>query len=170
MGIRILKNKGYLGYITPNTYLILENGTVKLRHYLFDNFTALNFVELYNVFPNAIVEPIISIFYKGISNTDFTVISIPRKTALTSTFINEGLTTVFKQTNLKEKEGYIFNYRENDTDKKIKAKIRSNALEVQNKFKVTQGAIPYGKGEGTPHQTQETIDNKHFTKYERGVY
>lgn len=167
LGMRILKKKGYLGYITPNTYLILENSTVKLRQYLFDNFTVLNFVELYNVFPNAVVEPIISIFYKGISNTDFTVISIPRKTALTSTFINEGLTTVFRQADLKEKEGYIFNYRENDTDKIIKSKIRNNAFEVQDKFKVVQGAIPYGKGEGTPPQTQETVDTKPFTKYEK---
>ena len=167
LGMRILKKKGYLGYITPNTYLILENSTVKLRQYLFDNFTVLNFVELYNVFPNAVVEPIISIFYKGISNTDFTVISIPRKTALTSTFINEGLTTVFRQADLKEKEGYIFNYRENDADKIIKSKIRNNAFEVQDKFKVVQGAIPYGKGEGTPPQTQETVDTKPFTKYEK---
>ena len=157
LGMRILKKKGYLGYITPNTYLILENSTVKLRQYLFDNFTVLNFVELYNVFPNAVVEPIISIFYKGISNTDFTVISIPRKTALTSTFINEGLTTVFRQADLKEKEGYIFNYRENDTDKIIKSKIRNNAFEVQDKFKVVQGAIPYGKGEERRHKRKKQL-------------
>lgn len=165
LGMLLLKNNGYLGYITPNTYLILENGTVKLRKFLFDNFTAKNFVELYNVFPNAIVEPIISIYYKSKTTDDFTVISIPRKTALSSTFINEGIITTFKQSDLLEKEGYIFNYRENDIDRVLKTKIRNNALEVQDRFRVTQGAIPYGKNEGTPPQTKEIIDTKPFTKF-----
>ena len=163
LGMRILKDKGFLGYITPNTYLILESSAVKLRQYLFDNYTVTNFVEVFNVFPTAVVEPIISIFYKDRTDDDFTVISIPRKTTLSSTFINEGITTSFKQSDLKEKEGYIFNYHENDYDKALKAKIK-NAYEVQDKFKVAQGAIPYGKGEGTPPQTEETIKDKPFTK------
>ncbi len=167
LGMKLLKPNGYLGYITPNTYLILEEGTVKLRKYLFDNYTALNFVELYNVFPNAVVEPIISIYYKGIKDQMCSVISIPRKTALSSTFINEGITTLFTQENLKEKEGYIFNYRENDKDKALKAKIRSGSSEVQDKFKVSQGVIPYGQGEGTPAQTKQTVDEKPFTGFEK---
>lgn len=159
----LLKDNGYLGFITPNTYLTLEQNTVKLRKFLFDNYSAINFVELYNVFPNAIVEPIISIFYKGHVDNDFSVISIPRKTALSSTFINEGITTVFKQSDLKMKEKYIFNYRETDKDKRLKNKIKKDSIDIQEKFNVTQGAIPYGKG-GTAKQTKEIIKNKPYTK------
>ena len=167
LGFNILRDGGYIGYITPNTYLILEQGTVKLRHFIFDNYTAVNFVELYNVFPNAVVEPIISVFYKGKRNDDFTVISIPRRTTLTSTFINDGVVTVFNQSELSSKEGYVFNYKENDKDKYIKSKIRKGSLEVQNIFRVAQGVIPYGKGEGNPPQTEQTIKEKPFTKFEQ---
>ncbi len=164
IGMNLLKNNGYLGYITPNTYLILENSAVKLRKFLFDNYTAINFVELFNVFPDAIVEPIISIFYKGKINKGFSVVSIPRKTTLSSTFINEGITTIFKQSDLKQKEKYIFNYRETSFDINLKEKIKKQSCTIGEKFLVRQGAIPYGKGEGEPKQTEEIIKTKPYTK------
>lgn len=165
LGMNILKQDGFLGYITPNTYLILEKGTVKLRRFLFDNFTAINFVELFNVFPNAVVEPIISIYRKCSTDIEFSVISVPRKTTLSSTFINEGIVTVFDQSDLRKDEDYKFNYRETDYDKVLKNKIKHDSIMVNDRFKVTQGAIPYGKGEGNPPQTKQTIDEKPFTKF-----
>lgn len=166
LGMKLLKDGGYLGYITPNTYLILENGTTKLRKYLFDNYTILNIVELFNVFSNAIVEPLITVIYKGkLLEEKVSVISVPRKTTLSSTFINDGKETLFSQSELKEREGYIFNFRETDTDRQLKRKIKIGSQRVDSLFNVTQGAIPYGKGEGKPPQTKETIKEKPYTKF-----
>ena len=64
LGIKLLKNNGYCGYITPNTWFVLEKGATKLRHFLFDHYTLLNIVEMFNVFPDAVVEPTITIIQK----------------------------------------------------------------------------------------------------------
>jgi len=39
LGLRLTKQGGYMGYITPNTYFVLENGANKLRKFLFENYT-----------------------------------------------------------------------------------------------------------------------------------
>lgn len=87
LGIRILRENGYLGYITPNTFFTLELGANKLRKFLFDNNTMCRIVEVYNVFPTAIVEPVITVLKKKVPvNEEFTSICIPRKIKLTSIF------------------------------------------------------------------------------------
>lgn len=96
LGFRILKDGGYLGYITPNAFFTLEFGANKLRKFLFDNYTMCKIVEVYNVFPTAVVEPVITIFRKKKPTTEvFSSICIPRKTKLTSTFLNEGMESEF---------------------------------------------------------------------------
>ena len=65
LGFRILKERGYLGYITPNTFFTLERGANRLRKFLYDRHTLLRIVEVYNVFPAAVVEPVITVFQKS---------------------------------------------------------------------------------------------------------
>lgn len=166
LGFNLLKKDGYLGYITPNTYFVLEKEAVKLRHYLFDNFRLLNVIELYNVFSTAVVEPAISIYKKAPPlDIDLEVISIPRKITLSSNFINDGVISIFKQRDLTEKEGYVFNFRETDQEKILKNKISKKSDALSKYFHVTSGAKPYQVGKGTPKQTREIVDNKPFTGY-----
>ena len=108
LGFTLLHENGYLGYITPNTFFTMELGANKLRKFLFDNNTLLRIVEVYNVFPTAVVEPVITVFKKKKpSDEEFTSICVPRKTKLTSTFLNDGIEAVFKQSDLKKDEQYI---------------------------------------------------------------
>lgn len=94
----LLHENGYLGYITPNTFFTMELGANKLRKFLFDNNTLLQIVEVYNVFPTAVVEPVITVFKKKKPlDEEFTSICVPRKTKLTSTFLNDGIEAVFEQ-------------------------------------------------------------------------
>ncbi|MDR1687663.1 MAG: N-6 DNA methylase [Clostridiales bacterium] len=170
LGSKIVKTDGYMGYITPNTYFVLEKGANKLRKFLFENYTFLNVVELYNVFPTAVVEPAISIFMNRrpmINSVKLEVISVPRKTDLASTFIADGMTTLFEQSELQEKEGYIFNYKETTSEKKLIKKIKEIATPLSEYFNVTTGVKPYQVGKGNPKQTKNLVDNKPFEGFKK---
>ena len=167
MGFKILKEKGFLGYITPNTFFTLEFGANKLRKFLFDNYTICKIVEVYNVFPTAIVEPVITIFKKQYPvDEQFTAVCIPRKVKLTSTFLNEGVEAEFVQNDLKRDRQYIFNYRSSKEDQAICDKMKKLAR-LDTLFDVMTGAKPYQFGKGVPPQTKETVATKPFTGYEK---
>jgi type I restriction-modification system DNA methylase subunit len=169
LGLKLTKESGYMGYITPNTYFILEKGANKLRKFIFENFTLLDIVELFNVFPTAIVEPAISIFSKRkpLDNEVFEVISVPRKTDLASTFIADGVKTLFWQKELKERDGYLFNYRETEAEKNLINKISNIAKPLSQYFVVTTGVKPYQIGKGVPKQTKAIVEQKPFEGYEK---
>lgn len=162
LGINILKNGGYLGYITPNTFFTLELGANKLRQFLF-SYTVCRIVELFNVFPSAVVEPVITVFRKAApSNEVFSSICLPRKAKLSSTFLNEGVETEFVQTDLRKNEKLVFNYRSSKEDQLICEEMSKNP-KLESLFDLMTGAKPYQVGKGTPPQTREIVDAKPFT-------
>lgn len=167
LGFNILKRDGYLGFITPNTFFTLELGANKLRKYLYDEHILCNIVEVYNVFPTAVVEPVITIFKNSKPlNEKFESICIPRKTVLTSTFLNEGIVSEYVQDDLKKDSQYIFNYRSTDNEKKICELMQKNKR-LDTMFDVMTGAKPYQKGKGNPPQTKDIVENKPYTGYEQ---
>jgi len=169
LGLKLTKQSGYMGFITPNTYFVLEKGATKLRKFLFDNYTLLDVVELFGVFPTAVVEPAISIFKNAMpcASEVLEVISIPRKTDFASTFINDGLKTPFMQNEMREKEGYIFNYRETEAEKALRQKINNIASPLGEYFNIFKGIMTYSRGKGQPRQTEEIVNTKPFTAFEK---
>jgi type I restriction-modification system DNA methylase subunit len=169
LGLNLTKQGGYMGFITPNTYFVLEKGATKLRKFLYENYTLLDVVELFGVFPTAVVEPAISVFKNDTPRDKdvLEVISIPRKADLASTFINEGVKTPFTQQELCEKEGYIFNYRETEVEKKIRRKINKHSEPLSEYLKTSIGMKPYQVGKGKPKQTRTIVDGKPFEGYEK---
>lgn len=167
LGFNLLKPQGYLGYITPNTFFTLEHGANKLRRFLFDNNVLLRIVELFNVFPNAVVEPVITVFKKQVpTNEQFTTICVPRRIKLTSTFLNEGIETDFLQLDLKRDVNYIFNYRSPKQAQALCAEMQKHPR-LDTMFDVMTGAKPYQVGKGMPPQTKDIVDSKPFTGYEK---
>lgn len=167
LGFKLLHDGGYLGYITPNTFFTMELGANKLRKFLFDNNTLLKIVEVYNVFPTATVEPVITVFRKKIPlNEEFTSICVPRKTKLTSTFLNNGVIATFRQADLKKDSQYIFNYRNSKKEQAICEKMRCFPR-LDTLFDVMTGAKPYQVGKGFPPQTKETVKEKPFTGFKK---
>ena len=163
LGMNITKEGGYLGYITPNTYFSLELGANKLRYFLF-SYTLCRIVELFNVFPSAIVEPVISIYRKQEAKNDeaFTSICLPRGTKLSSTFLNEGVETAFVQADLRKNDQLIFNYRSTKQEQSI-CDCMDCFQRLDTMFDVMTGAKPYQVGKGVPPQTKEIVDSKPFT-------
>ena len=162
LGMNITKIDGYLGYITPNTYFSLELGANKLRHFLF-NYILREIVEIYNVFPSAVVEPVITIYQKrSPSNEKLYSICLPRKIKPSSTFLNEGVKSEFSQSDLRKNDQLLFNYRSSKQDQKLCEEMdrfpRLNTL-----FGVMTGAKPYQIGKGIPPQTKAVVHSKPFT-------
>ena len=142
----------------------MELGANKLRKFLFDNNTLLKIVEVYNVFPTATV---VTVFRKKIPlNEEFTSICVPRKTKLTSTFLNNGVIATFRQADLKKDSQYIFNYRNSKKDQAISEKMRCFPR-LDTLFDVMTGAKTYQVGKGFPPQTKETVKEKPFTGFKK---
>lgn len=166
LGFKILKDDGYLGYITPNTYFDIISGK-KLRELLF-KYTLLKIVEVYNVFPNAVVEPLISIYQKKLSrDEEFEIVLVPRKTALSSTFVSDGVHSTKTQKDLRKNESLIFNYKIDPITEQIIDCVNLQAKKLSDYFFVYNGAKPYEIGKGTPPQTKEITEGKVYNSYEK---
>lgn len=168
LAFKITKEGAYVGLITPNTYFVLEKSNL-IREFLFNNYTLKNLVEVFNVFPDAVVEPIISIYKneQPFYNDKFEVILLPRKTKLDNNFINIGIKTEFKQKDLKIRKGYLFNYHETEFNKKLYNKIQSASKPLNEYLNVTTGVKPYQTNKGIPKQTKEIVKSKPYNGYEK---
>lgn len=168
LSFKLCKKYGYIGLITPNTYLILEKSNL-LREFIFDNYKLEQLIELYDVFPDAVVEPIISIYKNTTphSSDEFDVICIPRKVKLNSNFIQNGIKTTFSQIDLKKNKGYLFNYHETEIEKKISNKIMENSMPLSKYLNVTTGIKPYQTNKGLPKQTKEIVKTKPFNGFRK---
>lgn len=167
LSFNLVKENGYIGLITPNTYFVIEFGNV-LREFLFNNFQLMNLVEIFNVFPDAVVEPIISIYknFKPYNNYSFPVFLVPRDIKAEESTLNNSVKINFFRDDLFRKEGYLFNYRETEEERKLCDKIFAKSEPLKKYANVTTGIKPYQKGKGIPKQTRDTVNNKPFTAFE----
>jgi len=158
--ITILKPNNLLGFITPNTFLVLENGR-KLREYIFKKNTLIELFEVFNVFPDAVVEPINIIIKKQHSNRDlsFNVLLEDRET-------NQIKINRFQYLSIFENKNLIFNYRINEKERKISKRLKGNSKQIGSVVEIKAGVKPYENGKGKPPQTKEIVLNKPFNAYE----
>ncbi|MEZ7514086.1 Eco57I restriction-modification methylase domain-containing protein [Flavobacterium frigidarium] len=159
--IDILKNKGFLGFITPNTFLVVESGT-PLRKYLIENTLIYSLLETFNVFPDAVVEPMTTILRKGGKTEFFKVFLVDRKSKFSG--INEPSTIKLVQSlkNIMDFETTIINYRLEKNSQNLLEKIYKNSKVMSDVISVKAGVKPYERGKGSPEQTAETLKIKPF--------
>jgi len=157
--IEILKTNNFLGLITPNTFLVVENGR-KLREFLFAENTLIELYEVFNVFPDAVVEPINIIIKKRDPKNNNTFRVLLQKRNKNHITINS-----FAYHTIFERQNRIFNYRINPIEKTLLSKITTNAELVGNLVDIKAGVKPYERGKGKPAQTKEIVINKPYNKY-----
>jgi len=164
----LLKKGGFLGFITPNTYLVIENG-LNLRKFLFENCTIHSLLETFNVFPDAVVEPLTIILSKNksILENSFSCFLIPRGLILSQVNLNTLSELNFKNSDLFEREDLIFNYRATFQNKLLARKVYKKANNFSDIAKITAGVKPYEKGKGNPPQSTEIVNSKPYTSYEK---
>jgi hypothetical protein len=161
VSIKILKTDSYLGFITPNTFLVVENG-LKLREFLFKQNSVLELFETFDVFADAVVEPITSIIKKTIPE-DKNII----KVILEDRDKQNIEERVFSHKYITTKNKLIFNYRETQEEKELYEKISSNSETLSIYAKTSAGIKPYEVGKGTPPQSKETVKVKPFTDFKK---
>lgn len=159
LSLKILKDSSLLGFITPNTYLVVENGYL-LRKLLFVKNKLLELYETFNVFPDAVVEPIITIIQKKPSkNDDDFCVYLDSRDRSNSKKLN------FKHENIFRKDTLVFNYRETEHQRKLYFKVLKNSEPLSAYATVKAGVKPYEKGKGNPPQTKDIVKNKPFNSY-----
>ncbi len=159
--IDLLKEDGSLGFITPNTFLVVEGGK-PLRKYLIENTTIESLLETYNVFPDAVVEPITTILRKSGSTTEFDVLLVDRKFKFSG--VNEPSTLKSRQmlSDIMDTSTTIINYKLDRKAQELLNNIYEGSDNMSDIISVKAGVKPYEKGKGNPAQTSETLKLKPF--------
>ncbi|MFC4321317.1 Eco57I restriction-modification methylase domain-containing protein [Litchfieldia salsa] len=168
LAFKLVKKGGYIGLITPNTYLVLENGEL-LRRYLFENNEVKHLVELLDVFPDAVVEPVVSILKATFPsvNYSFDSIIVPKDYNRHFDFITQGKRIEFSKMDLFRKDNLVFNYNETENERVLIDKIFYNTVPLSQLANVKAGVKLYEKGQGEPKQTAEIVKIKPYTSLVR---
>ncbi|OAV75123.1 Type IIS restriction enzyme Eco57I [Bacteroidales bacterium Barb7] len=150
----ILAKNGYLGFITPNTWKLIDSAKPFRKVLLGSTVSICQIVQHLNkVFEEATVDCDTVIVRKS-----------PEKSNILIRFVNESL--IVKEhllaQNIVEVQDYINPFLTKE-DYALKAKILSQSKLVKNELTVKNGVKPYEKGKGKPAQTDRTMKEKPFT-------
>lgn len=149
-GIKLIKSKGVLGFITPDTWTTLSYFK-KLRNILLNNYKLLYCSRsLYNVFPDAAVDTNIFIFENEKSTqTDFVIANI------TQPAFEKGVIE-------KTKDDYLIKY---SIKPPIVAKIESAELRLGDVTEIWRGMSAYGAA--SPSKPYHSLSKE--TEYHRPI-
>jgi type I restriction-modification system DNA methylase subunit len=145
-GITITKKGGYLGFITPEIWLNLEN-CKSLRKFIFTN---SDLVEIHiigeAVFAEAVVNTVISILCKEKTRQEFTI-------------INKGNSWNYPYETWGRARLLAIEYRISLDEQRIFERIEKNSSCLENLGEVIQGITPYDKYRG---QDSELIKKRGY--------
>ena len=149
------KNKGYIGYIMPNTWLSSVFGS-NIRKFVFNKFTIIDLVHYsYFVFQDATVETDTYIFkYENPNqNSSFELSNIAKdKSEVKRTVLQNDWSSL---------NGKPINIYETNEIKSIKLKMIKH-VKLKELTQIVQGTKPFQKGKGKPPQTDEIMKEKPF--------
>lgn len=151
-GLNLLKSKGELGYITPNSFFG-NIRTINIRKIILDRCQIENVIYTQkDTFGNVNVETVVFILNKEKARA---------KTRVYEYAENEKLIDLFEvdQTNFKEENRFRFNFRFDTSVSKIIDKIKSRTENLQTFFDITRGVNAYDKYRG---QSQAIIDSRAY--------
>ena len=145
-GIRLLKENGLIGLITPNTWLN-NKGNIKLRRFILDNTAVLRITDYSRtrVFPKVVVLSIVTILRRTSHLKGKVKIYISEdKDLKLSHEISQAVWYADKQN--------IFNINLRDVDVQVRQKIEINTVTLESLAEVKFGIKLYETGKGKPPQ------------------
>ncbi|UOG73211.1 N-6 DNA methylase [Hymenobacter tibetensis] len=157
-GISLAKKEGYIGYITPNTWLNNKT-TLKLRSFILNNTVIEQIIDYSSVkvFDQATVLPVIALLKNNNpSSLASTTIIRPDKTGELITLRN------IRQTTWNDAGLKVININLEEGDNELKDKIASDTKSVQELAEVKFGIKIYETGKGKPAQVPEAAKNHIF--------
>jgi hypothetical protein len=149
----ILAKNGYLAFITPNTWKLIDNAKL-FRKTLFEQYEFCQIIQhLKQVFPEATVDCDSLIIKKSQSKNNVQI-----------RFMNEAVieNEHFLQQSKMAEQDYI-NLFLTQKDYDLKTKIAEQSVFVKDELIIKNGVKPYEKGKGKPAQTEQTMKEKPFT-------
>ncbi|NQE44853.1 hypothetical protein C5S31_02360 [ANME-1 cluster archaeon GoMg2] len=152
-GIRLLKENGLIGLITPNTWLN-NKGNIKLRRFILDNTAVLRITDYSRtrVFPKVVVLSIVTILRRTSHLKGAVEIYISDdKDLKLSHEISQAVWYADKQN--------IFNINLRDVDVPVRQKIEINAVTLESLAEVKFGIKLYETGKGKPPQKASDARN-----------
>jgi type I restriction-modification system DNA methylase subunit len=155
-GIRLLKNGGRIGFITPNTWLN-NQGSTKLRRFILEQTSVLSITDYSRkkVFAEAVVLPIVTILQKDRHPSGNVEINLPDSG--TVQFSHK-----FPQKLWADDENKIFNIGLRREDVSIRTKIEGGAATLDQLAEVKFGIKLYETGKGTPPQKPDDATSHVF--------
>jgi type I restriction-modification system DNA methylase subunit/REP element-mobilizing transposase RayT len=154
-GFDLLKPKGFLSFINPNSILVNSSYT-KIRKLLIDHMTSI--IKLPDgVFKDAIVETIIFEFRKNTTKTDINTIVYPNGENITS-IENERIKLVNREI-WKRTENCNYNIYVSPEQIQILSKMKRNSIPLGEIADFSLGITPYDKYQG---HSQEIIKSREF--------
>ncbi len=145
-GTKLLRVNGYLGFITPNTWLN-NKSCLKLRKYILDTFNVVcigDFTEE-NVFHSAVVLPIVAVINKKKDANNVVRIDKPVKKEIQT--INEVIQNKWDKDKMK-----IINVNLTEVDIFIREHIEDKCMPLGSLAKIKFGIKRYETGKGIPPQ------------------
>ena len=152
-GIRLLKENGLIGLITPNTWLN-NKGNIKLRRFILDNTAVLRITDYSRtrVFPKVVVLSIVTILRRTTHLKGAVEIYISDdKDLKLSHEISQAVWFADKQN--------IFNINLRDVDVQVRQKIEINTVTLESLAEVKFGIKLYETGKGKPPQKASDAGN-----------
>lgn len=145
-GIKLAKDSGFVGFITPNTWLNNQSNK-KLRAYILDNTTIIQIVDYskIKVFDQATVLPIVTVLEKNNNKKSLTEIYEPNNGDLT-------LVNITAQEIWKDNDLNIININLNSSDLALRSKIEANTQSLETLSIIKFGIKLYETGKGKPPQ------------------
>ncbi len=157
--IELLRPKGLLGFITPNSYLT-QSSYKNLRQFILHHSSPLNIVRMPDaVFPNVKAESVIGIFIKS-KNEKCSLLVYPPHAHISS--ISEDDAIIIKTVNPRlwgKSVDFIFNIFTGNDEQNILKKLLSGKSQLSDICDFCLGLTPYDKHKG---HTREQIENKVF--------
>ena len=151
---KLLKNGGRLGFITPNTWRLVDAAS-EYRAFMLSNFNFIKIVQhAEKVFSDATVDCDTFIIEKSfLPNNKTILIKQTKKDILSYSEIS--------QQDLND--GQFINPELSTLQRNLVAKIMAKSVLVKDILTIKNGVKPYEKGKGKPAQTAKTMLEKPFT-------
>lgn len=171
----LIKPEGYLGYITPNTFLTI-NSFRELRYFILQCTCNIQIINIFDkVFNDAAVDTCIIVFKKSLgSNLTLGIIQNGSIQLAPTNLIKKSNILVcdncvinMSWVNTNEENTLSLNNMDIKTKLKILGKLNTHSDCLKNFSTVSTGVKVYQVGKGTPRQTESVKLNRQFHSNER---
>nr|WP_293092032.1 TaqI-like C-terminal specificity domain-containing protein [Okeania sp. SIO2F4] len=150
----ILKPYGYLSYIIPNTWKLIDSA-YDFRQSLIGEFCLICIDEFKTkVFDEATVDCDVMLIQKN---------KIPSYILQANQRSKDLIQSTITMSNESLSKQYFFNFSLSQKELFILDKIRSNSFLVKDYFQIKNGVKPYEVGKGFPPQTKKIVSQKPYT-------